>query len=314
MHERAFFHAMALGALLGCGGSADTPRPRVPKIDHAELVSTREDVAVSVVLQSPMHVRWVQTTLGASKPTLGVVVVNRGAATVDVSNLRVHLDAIRESVSFHCAEEVGAASGSREPTSLAAGASFTFERTLDCALPLVGSYAIRVGVSFGHGDWSKLREVRAFNLRVFATHELEPRHVEPVPGLWGALGASNVMNGRRAGGPGRLVVALVNGGRTPLELPRFRLALRVYRVGVPVPCEDAPIELKTPPVLGVGESYHEPIDVSCLGLGVLGKYDIAGRLEIGTNGDGWQTELGRIRVEISNELPPAMPDIPSMTP
>lgn len=318
MDGRTFFLAAAtvfffaeLGT--GCGTRSGAAQPARTANERADIEPKRDAVDVRVELHSPTHVRWVPTTLGPSKPTLSVVVTNRGSAQVDVSNLRVHLEAIREAVSFRCAEEVGAAPGAREPKTLQAGATFAFERTLDCALPLVGNYAIRVGVSFGRGAWAELRDVRAFNLRVFAAPEIEPRAIEPIPGLWGALGATSVMEGR-ASGSGRLVVAIVNGGRTPLELPRFRLALRVYRVGVPIPCEDAPIDLKTPAVLGVGESYHEPVEVSCLGLGVVGKYDIAGLLQMGSTGAGWQTELGRLRVEISNDPTSTIPLVPSLLP
>jgi hypothetical protein len=301
MIRRSWLRHLVLAAIVGCGGRVAVAPPPSARLDRGEVGAAREAAEVAIDLRSPTHVRWVPATLAPSKPTLGIVVTNRGSAPLDVSNLRVRLQAIREEVSFRCAEEVGAAPGAREPEALAVGATFVFERTLDCGLPLVGSYAIHVGVSFGHGSWAAARDVHSFSLRVFATPEIEPRSVEPIPGLWGALGATSVMEGGQPGRSGRLVVALVNGGRTPLELPRFRLVLRVYRVGSPIPCEDAPIDLHAPAVLAGGESYHEPIVVSCLGLGVAGRYEVAGRLEIGGPDDGWQVELGRLRVEIANE-------------
>ena len=293
--------SLLLGLVVACGGRSAVAPPPHPPLERGEVGTGREDAEVAIELRAPKHVRWLPATLAPSKPMLGVVVTNRGEVPLDVSDLRVHLQAIREEVSFRCAEEVGAGPGAREPEALAVGASFVFERTLDCGLPLVGSYAIHVGVSFGHGSWGVARDVRSFSLRVFATPAIEPRRVEPIPGLWGGLGATSVMQGGQPGRSGRLVVALVNGGRTPLELPRFRLVLRVFRVGTPIPCEDAPIDIHAPAVLGGGESYHEPIEVSCLGLGVAGQYEVAGRLEIGGPEEGSQVELGRLRVEIANE-------------
>ena len=309
VRDRAAFASRAAAALCSllfallaaCGGRTAVAPPPPAHLERSEVGDRTEAAEVAVELRAPKRVRWVPATLAPSKPMLAVVVKNRGEVPLDVSNLRVHLQAIREAVSFRCAEEVGADLGAREPEALAVGASFVFDRTLDCGLPLVGSYAIHVGISFGHGSWAVAREVRSFSLRVFATPAIEPRRVEPIPGLWGALGSTSVMQGGQPGRSGRLVVALVNGGGAPLELPRLRLVLRVFRVGTPIPCEDAPIELHAPAVLGGGESYHEPIEVSCLGLGVDGKYEVAGRLEMGGPDDGWQVELGRLRVEIVDE-------------
>jgi hypothetical protein len=300
---RALFPALSLWLGVGCGGQSTVVSPVAPRVEsHTVTASVPADV--SIELRSPAQVRWLQTTLGPTKPTLGVVVANRGASPLDVSDLRVHVEAVLDDVSFRCADEVGPTTNPREhePRNLPPGGSFVFKRTLDCALPLVGNYAIRVAVAFGRGGTATVREVRSFGLRVFAAKEIEPRNIEPIPALWGALGATPIEEGR-PGAAGRLVVALVNGGRTPLELPRFRLAVRVYRLGAPLPCEDAPLELKTPAVLGAGKSYHEPIEVSCLGLGVAGKYEVVGRVRVGErDGDGpWETELGRLRVEISDD-------------
>ena len=79
----------------------------------------------------------------------------------------------------------------------------------------------------------------------------------------------------------------------------MRVAIRVYRVGNPIPCEDQPLVLGTPAVLGPGDAYYEPIDVSCLGLAVPGTYDVAARLVVprGSEGDR-EIALGRLRVDV----------------
>jgi hypothetical protein len=285
-----------VAAALACSGAV-APMPTSPPV---ALSSADGAVEVSVELPSPARVRWIAATLGPPKPTLAVTVANRTSAPLDVSNLRVHLEAVREGVSFRCATEVGPSGSRREPPTLAPAVSFVFERTLDCALPLVGTYAIRVAVSFGRGNWARPQEARAFAMRVFASKEAAPTKVEAIPGLWAAVGTAPVQFGDRRGGPGRIVIALVNGDRTPLELPRFRVALRVYRAGVSIPCEDEPIDLDAPAVLGAGASYHKPIEVSCLGLGVPGNYEIAARLRI--DGDEASAiELGSWRIEVAHD-------------
>lgn len=308
-------------AVAACRSSAERPpaavTPTAVTIQRAAgpaATASASSGDVTVDLRAPLRVRYVPHLLGPAKPTLGVIVTNRSRAPVDVSNLTVRVDAAREGVAFRCAEKVGAPVGEREPVVLQPGQSFTFERALDCALPLVGSYAVRVAVSFGAGEWAAPREVRAFTLRVAAVKTEEPRAVEGVTGLFAGLGASGVVLGgdTASGAHGRVAVAIVNGGRVPLELPPLKLALRVTKLGTPIPCEDEPTPLKAPRVLGAGAVYTEPIDVSCIGLGRAGAYDVEARLLQPGGADGDRvTELGTVRIVV--DASPARRD-PEMWP
>jgi hypothetical protein len=256
-------------------------------------------VDVAIEVQAPLRARYDPSLGGAAKPSLAVVVTNRSSLPLDVSDLRVHLEAMREGVSYHCEKEVGAPPGDREPSTLEPGGSHAFDRALDCALPLVGAYSVRVGVSFGHGAFRAPREVRAFGLTVTALPNVEPREIGGLPGLWAAMGSSNKLAGGTGRGFGRTLLTLVNASRRPIEVPPMLLSLRVYRVGNPIPCEDRPLALRTPPVLGPGDSYHESIEISCLGLSVPGTYDIAARLVVPRGSeDDRIIALGRFRLEV----------------
>ena len=249
---------------------------------------------------------------GAKKPSLAVVVSNRTSEPVDVSGLRVHLGAAREGVELRCAKEVGPQMGASEPSSLASGESFVFDRELDCALPLVGAYAVRVAVSFGVGAYREPREVRAFTLTVTALPKVEPREIAGLPGLWASMGSSNTIAGGVDRDGGRTLLTIVNSTRKAIEVPRMRLAMRVYRLGDAIPCEDTPRVLRTPAVLGPGDTYDEPIEVSCLGLASAGTYDIVARLVVprGSEGDS-EIALGRLRVDVVTDptllIPPLTP-------
>jgi hypothetical protein len=289
--------ASAAVLLAACSGAPARAPP--PSAQHH--VATE---AASVSVEVPEQLRWVSATLGPPRSRIVVSVANRGASAIDVSGLRVHLDAVREGAPFPCDESGPAA---REPMVLRPGESYRFDRTLACALPLAGAYSVRVRVAFGRAEWATPRDVQTFTVHVVSTPDAGPRKVEPLPGLWASFGTSSVHFGRDAAAPGRLVVALVNGGATPLELPRFRLALSVYRAGFAIPCEDAPLELDTPAVLGVGAMYRQRVDVSCLGLDVSGRYELAARLQIpGAN----EVELGRIGVEVTNDPSRRIPAVP----
>ncbi len=254
-----------------------------------------------------MRARFDSSVLAAAKPWLGVVVTNRSQVPVDVRDLRVHLEATRESASFRCSRVVGADKGEREPSVLQPGASFVFDRALDCALPLVGTYSVHVGVSFGSGEWSRPRDVRAFALTVTALPTIAPREVDGLPGLWASVGSSVMQQG--ASGSGRTLLALVNATRSPIALPPMLLALRVYKLGSPIPCEDKPIALSLPAFLAAGQAHYEPIEVSCLGLTTPGTYDIVAQLLVPRDDGGTlDVSLGRLRVDVVTD--PALVNVP----
>lgn len=286
---------------------SSAPAPPVPPAARA--------VDVNVEVRAPLRARFDPSIGAAARPSLGVVVTNRTSAPVDVSDLRVHLEAAREGVEFRCAKEVGPQMGDREPSSLAPGESYVFDRDLDCALPLVGAYAVRVAVSFGEGPFRTPREVRAFTLTVTALPKVEPHEIEGLPGLWASIGSSNKIAGGAERTFGRTLLTIVNSTRKPIEVPRMRLALRVYRLGNPIPCEDKPITLGTPPVLGAGDTYSEPVEVSCLGLSVPGTYDVVAKLVVprGSEGDR-EIALGKLRVDVVTDPTIVVPPIYDVPP
>jgi hypothetical protein len=267
--------------------------------EPATAPSHARDVDVEVQVRGPLRVRYDPNIAGAVTPSLAVVVTNRSSQSLDVSDLLAHLEAVRDGVAFRCANEIGAPLGVREPSTLAPGASHTFDRALDCALPLVGTYSVRIAVSFGNGRFRIARDVHAFSLTVTAPPNAGPREVRAQPGLWAAMGASRQLVGGAKSGHGHTVVTLVNSSPKPIEVPRMRLAFRVYRVGNPIPCEDQPISLGSPAALGPGDAYSEPADLSCLGLAVPGSYDVAARLIVpgGSEGDR-EVALGRLRIDV----------------
>ena len=290
---RAGVPAFALLAVLACGGEP----PVVREAPRPATTAARAAGTIDVVVRTPAHAVWAASTLGAPKPTLRIVVTNHSAEGLDVSNLRVFLDAIREGTTFRCENSAGPEAMAREPASLLPGASFAFERVVDCALPLTGRYAVRVSVSFGVGAWQERRPVQTSSLTVTAGSRDEPRMIEAVPGLWAALGASPIISGETRAGHGRIAVLLVNSGARPIMTPPLRLALRVYRAGTSLPCEDEPITLLAPPTLMPSQSYRQSFEISCLGLHTPGVYEVAGRIV----GVGDDVEIGRLRIEISDD-------------
>ncbi len=296
----------ALAAVAALAACAVPPSPASPERAPA-LARVVSAGRVDVAVRPPTRVVWTSSTLGPTKPLLRIVVTNDSATALDVSNLRVHLDATREGSPYRCAETAGPAPNAREPSSLPPRASFTFDRAIDCALPLTGSYAVRVGVSFGDGAWREPHAVQTFKLDVTPGGRDEPRPVALVPGMWAALGASRSLGGESGAGFGRIALLLVNGSSASIAPPPLRLVLSVHRAGTSIPCEDAPIVVQAPPALAAGASFHQTLEVSCLGLHATGNYEVVGRLMT----DAGEAEVGRLRVEITRDPSLVTPTYPS---
>lgn len=295
------------GALIatGChaGQPANKPVTELRPDVRASETSDAESVVVSAEVGGDARVRYSPELLEARGPIVKIAVENRGRAPVDVSNLRVRLDASRDGVPFPCSPEVGPEPRSREKSELPPGGAATFERRLDCALPLVGTYVVQIVVALGKsGPWHAGRSVRSLSLRVVSPPDRQPRSLGS-PGLWAAVGSSAVVGASAGDAPSKVAVAIVNGGASAVVAPPLRMALRVYRRGTAIPCEDQPHALELPPTLLPGRSYVQLVAVSCLGLGTPGHYEIAPRILVPASieREALEVELGRVQVEVSSD-------------
>lgn len=289
-------------ALLLVVASCAAPPPREP-VAPASVSSATLDPSssVSVYLEGASRVRYQPSTLSARRSPLRVIVINHMSVPLDVSSLKTHLSVTRDGVAFPCpAEDERAASQRREPTSIDPKQSATFERTVDCPLPMMGHYHIDVAVSFGReGHWATPRPIRTLSMRVSASPDVAPRALDAAPGLWGAIGAANLVAGSSSAAKGKIVLSIVNGSAQDVAVPRMRLGLQVFRGSGTIPCEDEPIPLNTPALLKPGQSHSEPLEVSCLGLSTPGRYEVRGRLIPEGAAPEREQPIGRLSIEIS---------------
>ena len=179
---------------------------------------------------------------------------------------------------------------------VAPGATAIFLRTVDCPLALAGTYVVQVVVAFGRAEpFAEGIVTKELTLTVAAPPDAQPRTVAAVPGLYAAIGSGGLVPSSK--GPGRIVVALVNARSERIALPPMHVGLRVRRLGTDIPCEDQPTLLVVPPYLEGGAVLTRPIDVSCLGLGVTGSYDVEARLFVGDE----VFPIGSLRVDVSTD-------------
>jgi hypothetical protein len=308
--RRGVLGVFCVFAAESCGG-AEHGSPAVHDSTAVTTPPAADAIEVSAELRGKARVRYLPELLATPRPVVRIVIQNRGTAALDVSNLRVRLALTRDGVSFPCTEAVET---ERSPHEIVPGAKESFDRRVDCAMPLVGAYAVDISVAFGRaGRWSSGQVVRTVALQVDSPKDSEPRELAGLPGAWGAIGTSRSVGTSSAEAPDKLGVSVVNASPKSLDVPPMRLALRVYKSGSPIPCEDEPAELKVPAVLAPGRAYRETIAVSCLGLHSAGRYEIVGRLVYSTvDGRSTESEIGRIRVEVSSD--PAVYDRSTVVP
>jgi hypothetical protein len=289
---------VVLATAASCGPTGHTPPPAPRLHTTSAALDATPPAPPRVEIRVPKRARWIAASLASEKPTIAIRIYNPRDRALDVSALRAHLEVEREGVPFRCSESAGPDPRSREPATLAPKASFVFERTVDCALPLTGSYRVWVAVSFGGEAFRSPRAMKEFTIAVSSAEQVSPRRVDRDAALWAAVGASGLLSGETGLGSGRIAVSLVNGGPSRTVVPAFRLGLRVYRGLAPIPCEDEPVPLRAPAFLDPGEAHREPVTVSCLGLHAPGKYEVAARLLRDGADD---VEIGRLQVEISSD-------------
>lgn len=297
---RALFPA-ALLSIAACTTPLPAPPPAATTTARAATLAIESEPEVEVALASPQRVLYSASTMHAPRPAVRVTITNTTSGALDVADVRVRLEVEREGVTIPCAKTPPPEEHAREPRTLAAGASETYVRTLDCPLPLAGTYAARVFVAFGHdGPWSQGRPVRELAIRVAAPPDAQPRAIAAVPGLFAAIGAgceaSPTLDGK-----GRVYVALVNARSERIPLPPLRLAVRVRKVGTDIPCEDEPARLASPAMLDPGESRTLPVELSCLGLGVNGTYDVDARLLVDESARPSEHAIGSLRIFVSTD-------------
>lgn len=293
---RAVHRVVVLGSVLAsCALPAPLPAPNAPPAESTTTGASEPAARVGVEVRAPSRLRYSPAVLGAPRTAVEVVVTNRTSDELDVTRLRLRFAAIREGVSFGCYPDGVASFSAREPTSLAPGATFTYQRWLDCELPLTGTYELRPSVTFG-------RSAAAISVAPLRVRVVAPRSSDPEPiddrGLFIAVGTSKFVTSRPGRGNASAEVAVVNGSTRALSTPRIRLLTRVRLNGYPLTCESDSVAVDVPPVLASGAVYRERVDVPCVGLEHPGVYGIEVRALLD---ETREVLFGTLRVEITRD-------------
>jgi hypothetical protein len=199
----------------------------------------------------------------------------------------------------------------REPSWLAPGQSFPFERRIDCVFPLPGAYDVSVFARVGDDDSanpSSCEPVGSFRLEV----EALPRVPKPVPSHPGVFA---IMTGSKAtrpmppeawtGGDYHVVVALINGSARSVALGAGKIAFLVYAKGSSIPCVGEARLLTLPGELAPGTMHLADAPITCA-PSLEGKYEIVGYLSFADVDES--IEIGRLGLRVTSDPKAFMPD------
>ncbi len=251
-------------------------------------------------LTAPSQAPYVAPSLGVAGQSVSIRLLAAGPGVVDIGRVRVAYTATREGVSFPCAQPVTTA---REPASLEAGQAFSFERDLDCSMPLPGRYevGVRLALQGAEPTGPAADLLGTFTLDVVARGSV-PKPYPSRPGLYALMVGDRMTRPLPAEawnrGDYHVVVALVNAGPAAVPLGPGQLTFSTYKVGSPLPCSGQAEVLALPEQLAPGVVQTVQVPVACA-PSAEGRYDIVGRLSLGT--DGPTIEVGRVPLTVTGD-------------
>jgi hypothetical protein len=252
---------------------------------------------VYATIRAPEQAPYDPTTLHAEPPPIVVRLTNTASQPAAIGSLRISYSAVRSGVSYPCPEGQDLTTRVHEPSSLAPGQSFDFERDLGCTLPLPGSYAIGVRARLGDGEGAQ--PIGSFSLFV-DKGRLSPRPFASKPGLFVMMTGGNATQPWSpedwARGAYRVIVAVINGGREPLHVGPGRLTFAVTKKGSPLPCTGRTEAVALPESIAPGATHIVTVPLACA-PSEQGSYEVVGRLSLESTGE--EEEAGQVGLEVT---------------
>jgi len=293
------------------------PAPSEPAPPAA---STGDFSELRASLRAPARVTYEPQSLGVAGEFVSIRVENIGSRTVPLPRLHATFATTRAGVAFPCNAHVGSRTGAIEPSHLDPGQSFTFERLLDCTMPLPGAYEVRLWIHAAEGEGDRDRShaplfVGSFPVDV-ASNGRAPIAIAARPGLFAFMTGATVSRPMPpdawAKGGYHVAVALVNGSPRPVEVGRAHVTLLVFKRGDPLLGTERQQPLDEPAALAPGAVHVHLVPVTGV-PSEEGRYEIVGRFAVG---DSPEVEIGRVGLVVtqSPDLLQPTPEWPNLYP
>jgi hypothetical protein len=263
--------------------------------------------ALAVELSAPPRAQWDAGLAGAGARHVRITLTNTGDQAARVADLRVSFHAQRQGVAFPCAPHALGSMKDPEPSELAPGQRFTYERDIDCALAATGRYDIAAFVRFGAGDGAHDDPIGTFGFEVTGAGPYAPRPLLGRPAVQVALVGDAEPRERPpiawANGDFKLTLLFVNTGAAPFTLGESRISLAAASKTGALDC----LETRTGPfVVPPGGSYPVELPLACQ-LASRTEYEITARLAAEQDRSGGP-EVGRHHLRVkSQDEPPLTP-------
>jgi len=296
-------------ALLGAVAipACSTPHAYAPTVSSPAAVTEseprpvlRDDLSdVRASLRAPPRFAYDAQSLGVAGQFVSIRLENVTGRVVPIDHLHAAFSATREGVAFACNTHVRAGAGAIEPARLEPGQSVTFERLLDCTMPLPGRYDVRVWIHAADRDESERDRAGiglfagSFQVDVTPNGNI-PRPVSSRAGLYalmtGASTAPPMPADAWAKGGYEVVVALINASNRAVAVGPSHASLLVFKTGAPLPCAGRQERLAEPETLAPGGVRVTRVPVECAPT-EEGHYEIVGRFAVG---NAPEEEIGRV--------------------
>lgn len=226
---------------------------------------------------------------------------NPGRDPVRIGDVRVRFAAARDGVEMPCND---APVRPREPRVIGPGERVSFERTIDCAMPFPGRYAVQALASWSDAP---LHKIGVFAIDVIDVGGRGPRPIADRPGLLGALAGAQLADPTSSW---EAAIAILNESAVVQPLGAARVTLQSHPIDHDVWCTGPSSEIKLPATIGPGRIHVVRARLAC-DLEAPGVYVVRALLELA--GSRAPTEIGELRVRITNdatELRPLSPPLP----
>jgi len=259
--------------------------------------------ALNVVIIAPPTAAYDISTFGPTTRTVSVRLVNEGDHPVDIAGADTVFSVTRDGVSFACPAHPRKHEHKHVPEYLPPGEPFSFERTVDCTMPLPGSYKLRVYITF---DEDSANTVADFADEV--TFNVLPDNHAPKPypsrnGLYVVMGGDIVTHPLLPEGWARgdyhVVVAVINATNHSIPVGPARLSFLTYKSRSSLPCSGQAETLSFPSQIAAGTMLTSAASVTCA-PSEEGVYEIVGHLALAQAGDT-EVEIGRVDLTVTSD-------------
>jgi hypothetical protein len=297
--------ALSTALLASCAGTlpkaTTTTTSQVLSAPSDSVLEVRPRLRVSV--HAPATAPYHSPTLGIGGERVVFRLTNASMEAVAVDHLHAAFSATREGVEFPCPDHVEVSAKMREVALLEPGQSSTFERSLDCTMPLPGLYHVRAYLHFGETEGAP-RAPRNLAGSFDVILEGNDKRAQPYPSHEGLYA---MMTGTPLRGPAtsdlartgyKVAIALINAGSQPSRIGSFHFSYLVYRQNDPLPCSGESETFAGPAYLAVGRVHIVTSRVACV-LSTEGSYVVVGKLVIEHEGGG--IEIGRLHFDVTKD-------------